>query len=89
LKILYNPELKQRARELRKQGVLAEVLLWNQLKYREMRGYQFMRQKPLENYIVDFYCSKPRTLEPLAKVYYPLTLALSHQGRGLINKPLP
>ena len=58
LKILYNPELKQRARELRKQGVLSEVLLWNQLKYRKMRGYQFMRQKPIGNYIVDFYCSK-------------------------------
>ena len=23
-----------------------------------MRGYQFMRQKPIGNYIVDFYCSK-------------------------------
>ena len=21
-------------------------------------GYQFMRQKPIENYIVDFFCSK-------------------------------
>lgn len=23
-----------------------------------MMGYQFMRQKPINNYIVDFYCSK-------------------------------
>jgi len=23
-----------------------------------MKGYQFMRQKPIEKYIVDFYCSK-------------------------------
>ena len=23
-----------------------------------MMGYQFMRQKPIGNYIVDFYCSK-------------------------------
>ena len=58
MKILYNQELKQRARELRKQGVLSEVLLWNQLKYRKMRGYQFMRQKPIGDYVVDFYCSK-------------------------------
>ena len=58
MKILYNPELKKRARELRKKGVLSEVLLWNQLKYRKMRGYQFMRQKPIGNYIVDFYCNK-------------------------------
>ncbi len=58
MKIFYNPELKQRARKLRKQGVLSEVLLWNQLKCRKMRDYQFMRQKPIGNYIVDFYCSK-------------------------------
>jgi hypothetical protein len=31
----------------------------------------------------------PLTEKALAKVYYPLTLALSHQGRGLINKPRP
>jgi hypothetical protein len=31
----------------------------------------------------------PKIDEALAKVHYPLTLALSHQGRGLINKPLP
>lgn len=34
------------------------MLLWNELKGRKMLGYQFMRQKPLGNYIVDFYCSK-------------------------------
>jgi len=56
--VRYNPELKQRARELRKQGVLSEVLLWNQLKGRKLHRYQFMRQKPVGAYIVDFYCSK-------------------------------
>ncbi|MEK7308497.1 MAG: DUF559 domain-containing protein [Nitrospirota bacterium] len=58
MKILYNPKSKQLARELRSQGVLSEVLLWNQLKGRKLCGYQFMRQKPIGNYIVDFYCSK-------------------------------
>jgi hypothetical protein len=33
--------------------------------------------------------TKDLLIEAFAKVYYPLTLALSHQGRGLINKPLP
>lgn len=27
-----------------------------QLQKRQVRGYQFNRQKPLGNYIVDFYC---------------------------------
>jgi very-short-patch-repair endonuclease len=58
MKIHYNPKLKTFARELRKQGVLSEVLLWDYLKGRKMKGYQFMRQKPIGEYIVDFYCSK-------------------------------
>jgi len=58
MKLVYNPKLKFCARELRKQGVLSEVLLWDRLKGRKMRGYQFMRQKPIGDYIVDFCCSK-------------------------------
>jgi len=54
--ILYDPKLKFLARKLRKNSTLAEVLLWNHLKAKQMRGYQFLRQKPLYNYIVDFFC---------------------------------
>ena len=58
MKIHYNPKLKTLSRELRKKGTLSEVLLWNKLKARKIKGYQFMRQKPIDNYIVDFFCSK-------------------------------
>lgn len=58
MKVCYNSGMKIRSRELRNNSTLSEVLLWNELKARKMRGYQFMRQKPIENYIVDFYCSK-------------------------------
>ena len=51
----YNPKLKELARKLRKQGILAEVLLWEQIKNRSL-GVQFHRQLPIDNYIVDFYC---------------------------------
>jgi very-short-patch-repair endonuclease len=54
VKIHYNPKLKSHARELMKKGVLSEVSLWNHLKYGRMRGYQFMRQKPVGDYIIDF-----------------------------------
>jgi very-short-patch-repair endonuclease len=54
--IPYNPKLKLLARELRNRGTLAKVLLWNKLKGRKMGGYQFFRQKPLDKYIVDFFC---------------------------------
>ncbi len=58
MKIYYNPKLKERARELRTNSTLAEVILWKYLKSRQLHGYQFMRQKPIDNYIVDLFCSK-------------------------------
>jgi very-short-patch-repair endonuclease len=54
----YNSSLKERARELRNHSTLSEVLLWKRLKGRQMRRFDFHRQKPLGNYIVDFYCSE-------------------------------
>lgn len=60
MKIYYNKKLKDLSRKLRKNSTLSEVLLWNQLKARKMKDYQFMRQKPIGDYIVDFYCSKLR-----------------------------
>jgi very-short-patch-repair endonuclease len=56
--IPYNPKLKEIAQKLRKQGILSEVLLWKELKGKKMMGYDFHRQKPLENYIVDFFCNE-------------------------------
>ena len=58
MKIYYNQKLKSLSRRLRKNSTLSEVLLWNELKARKMKGYQFMRQKPIDDYIFDFYCSK-------------------------------
>ena len=51
----YNPRLKERARSLRQHMTRAEVLLWQQLKARQMEGYDFDRQRPIDEYIVDFF----------------------------------
>ena len=56
--IHYNPKLKELARKLRKNSTLSEVIMWSHLKGKQMLGYDFHRQKPLDNYIVDFYCSE-------------------------------
>ena len=37
---------------------LSEVLLWNELKQKKMLGYDFDRQRPIQNFIVDFYCKE-------------------------------
>ena len=54
--IPYNPKLKEYARKLRNNSTYTEVQLWNYLKKKKLRGYDFDRQKPIDNYIVDFYC---------------------------------
>ncbi len=56
--IPYNPILKERARYLRNNSTLSEILLWKQLKGKQLRGYDFHRQKPIDQYIVDFYCAE-------------------------------
>ena len=53
--IRYNPRLKERARYLRQHMTRAEVLLWQQLRARQMEGYDFDRQRPIDEYIVDFF----------------------------------
>lgn len=56
--IPYNPKLKELARKLRNNSTLSEILLWKKLKGRQMMGYDFHRQKPLNNFIVDFFCNE-------------------------------
>ena len=51
----YNPKLKHLARMLRKNSTLSEVLLWNELKGKKLMGIDFHRQKPIGNFIVDFF----------------------------------
>lgn len=55
--LYYNPALKERAGYLRKNATKAEIILWKYL-CRDQLGYDFHRQKPIGNYIVDFFCSE-------------------------------
>ncbi|PSN15596.1 DNA methylase [filamentous cyanobacterium CCP5] len=54
----YNPKLKAIARRLRNNMTPAEIVLWQHLKGKQMAGYDFDRQKPIDEYIVDFYCKR-------------------------------
>ncbi len=62
LSLPYNPALKERARMLRKAGILHEALLWNQLKKKQLNGLDFDRQKIIGNYIVDFFCAEKKVV---------------------------
>ncbi|MFM7448459.1 MAG: endonuclease domain-containing protein [Leptolyngbyaceae cyanobacterium] len=56
--IPYRPYLKELARKLRKNMTLGEVILWKHLKGKQMHGYDFDRQRPIDRFIVDFYCKE-------------------------------
>ena len=56
--IPYNPKLVPLAKKLRNDSTLSEILLWRKLRKKQMMGYDFDRQKPIHNYIVDFYCAE-------------------------------
>jgi very-short-patch-repair endonuclease len=49
----YNPDLVERACELRRNMTPAERQLWEYLKH---APYRFLRQRPIDHFIVDFYC---------------------------------
>jgi very-short-patch-repair endonuclease len=46
----------RKARELRNNMTLAEILLWSELRSKKVDGYKFRRQQPIFDYIADFYC---------------------------------
>jgi very-short-patch-repair endonuclease len=51
----YNKKLKTNARRLRSNSTDAEILLWSRLRGKQLLNVQFYRQKPIGNYIADFY----------------------------------
>ena len=57
--IPYDKNLVSRARELRKEFTESEEIFWNNvLKNKKLLKFKFTRQKPIDKFIVDFYCSK-------------------------------
>jgi very-short-patch-repair endonuclease len=58
MKIYYNPKLTEFARQLRNNSTKSEIKLWKYLRNGQMMGYDFHRQKPIDNFIADFFCNK-------------------------------
>ncbi len=51
----YNGNLKQYSRQLRENMTDAERHLWAKIRMKQLKRYQFYRQKPVGDYIVDFF----------------------------------
>jgi very-short-patch-repair endonuclease len=58
---------------------LSEILLWQQIKGKQLFGYDFHRQKPIDEYVVDFYC-------PRLKLVLEID-GDSHEGKEEAERP--
>jgi very-short-patch-repair endonuclease len=56
----YNGNLKNKARQLRKNLTDSEKGLWSRLRNKQLLGIQFYRQKPIGEHIVDFFAPKAK-----------------------------
>ena len=53
-----NANLKDKARQLRKNLTDSEKALWSRLRNKQLLGIQFYRQKPIGEHIVDFFAPR-------------------------------
>jgi very-short-patch-repair endonuclease len=91
----YNPKLKSNARILRSNMTDAEKMLWSRVRRKQILGVPFYRQKPIGNYIVDFYAPQANLvieldggqhLEPEQHRYdEQRTLYLQNQGVSVLR----
>jgi len=58
----YNANLKDKARQLRKNLTDSEKALWSRLRSKQLLGIQFYRQKPIGEYIVDFFAPRAKLI---------------------------
>lgn len=67
-KYQYNKELTKFSRNNRKNQTDAEKLLWYHLRNKQLAGFKFRRQYPVQNYILDFYCLEENLPSNLTEV---------------------
>jgi very-short-patch-repair endonuclease len=52
----------ERARSLRRALTPAELALWTRIRGRQLGGFKFVRQEPIDRYYVDFVCRERRLI---------------------------
>jgi very-short-patch-repair endonuclease len=50
----------RRAQEFRRQPTNGEARLWELLRNKQLNGWKFRRQAPIDGYIADFLCHQPK-----------------------------
>jgi very-short-patch-repair endonuclease len=65
-----HPEIRQRAKELRRPQTPAEERLWSFLQNRQLDGFKFRRQHPIDQFIADFYCAQTKLIIEIDGEYH-------------------
>jgi very-short-patch-repair endonuclease len=64
------PHIFANAKKLRAQRTPAEIVLWKALREKQLSGFRFRQQHPIEDYILDFYCHFARLAVELDGEYH-------------------
>ncbi len=54
----YRKDLIEKARKLRKRSTPGERVMWNALRRKQVLGFEFRSQRPIDLFIIDFYCKE-------------------------------
>ena len=71
----------QRAKRLRRDMSLPEVLLWDCLRGNRLEGLRFRRQHPVGSYVLDFYHSEGRLAVEVDGAHHDVPEQMSHDLR--------
>jgi len=79
----YNKNLKELARVHRKNMTDAERRLWSKIRRKQLKEFQFYRQKNIGDYIVDFYCPAAKLIVEIdGGQHYSKENILKDEARG-------
>ncbi|REL33454.1 endonuclease domain-containing protein [Rhodohalobacter sp. SW132] len=68
--IPYRSDLVEKARQLRNSATPGEKRLWKYISRKQICGYDFDRQTPMDNFIVDFCCKELKLVIELDGRYH-------------------
>ena len=76
--------LLERRRNLRKNLTPEESVMWKALKSKQIEGFKWRKQHPIDNYILDFYCPKAKLcIELDGKEHYTFQGAKEDEIRSI------